>query len=119
MKKDKMEKQNPVYIKIEYGELLNHQKDLLSSEVFFLNLITMRKRINLMREEEILLKTKIKKSVEKMQSSLKKIEGFIPKVKMPGVKKKIEMDSFAYEKEEDAIDLQLKEIQEKLKALNL
>jgi hypothetical protein len=118
MKRNKMEKQNPIYVKLEYGASLNHQRDLLSSEIFFLNLVTLRKKINLMKEEEILIKTKIKKSVEKMKSSIQRMENLIPKVKLPA-KKKIEAEPFYYENEEDSIDAQLRKIQEKLKALNI
>jgi hypothetical protein len=112
-----MEKQNPVYIKVEYGNSLKYQRDLLSTEVFFLNLVTLRKKLNLMKEQEILIKTKIKKSLDKMENSLKRIDTTLPKVRIPN-KKKAETDKFFYEEKEDEIDIQLKEIQEKLNALS-
>ena len=113
----KMEKESSVYLKIEYDNTLQAEKDLLSSEVFFLNLINLRKKYNLLRQEDLILKNKLKRAIEKMELTIKKAQGFLPKINFP--KSKIpEKRALTRTKGDESLDAQLREIQEKLKAFD-
>lgn len=116
-----MEKQNPVYIRLEYANTLKCQKDLLSSEVFFLNLITLRKKLNLLKMQEIIIKTKISRELKKMKTSAQKMGDLFPKVSITR-RKNIETEKInetvSERKTNDSLDMQLRDIQEKLKALS-
>jgi hypothetical protein len=115
-----MEKQNPVYIRLEYANTLKCQKDLLSSEVFFLNLITLRKKLSLLKMQEVIIKTKISRELKKMKNSAQKMGDSFPKISIPK-RKHMETEqiseTFSEKKTDDSLDMQLREIQEKLKAL--
>jgi hypothetical protein len=113
-----MEKINPVYIKIEYDNTLKSEKDLLSSEVFFLNLATLRKKYNLLKLEEIIIKTKINRTINRMNLAIKKTQSLFPEINLPR-KKRAEKISVSHEKVDESLDMQLEEIQKKLKALNM
>jgi hypothetical protein len=115
---DKMEKGNSVYIKLEYDNTLQSEKDILSSEVFFLNLVTLRKKYNLLKMEEMIIKTKIKRSLNKMNASIKKVENSFPEVNLPRRKRTETIVAVQKEKIDENLDVQLMDIQEKLRALN-
>ena len=112
-----MEKENLVYLKIEYDNTLKAEKDLLSSEVFFLNLINLRKKYNLLRQEDIIIKTKIKRAIDKMELSIKKVQFLLPKVNFPK-SKLLQKKTATPTKGDESLDAQLREIQEKLKAFD-
>jgi hypothetical protein len=116
-----MEKQNPVYIKLEYSNALISQKDLLSSEIFFLNLTTIRKKLNLLKMQEIIIKTKISRELKRIKISAQKMGDLFPKVNILK-RRHIETgeisDASPEKRADDRLDIQLKEIQEKLRALS-
>jgi hypothetical protein len=113
-----MEKGNSVYIKLEYNNTLQSEKDILSSEVFFLNLITLRKKYNLLKLEEIIIKTKIKRAMDKMNFAIKKVQTSFPEVNLPRRKRMERIISAPREKIDESLDAQLMSIQEQLKVLN-
>jgi hypothetical protein len=113
-----MEKGNSVYIKLEYNNALQSEKDILSSEVFFLNLITLRKKYNLLKLEEIIIKTKINRAISKMNLAIKKVQTSFPEVNLPRRKRMEKIIASPHEKIDESLDAQLMSIQEQLKALN-
>jgi hypothetical protein len=113
-----MEKANPIYIKVEYGETLMTAKEVLSSEIFFLNLINLRRKYNLLKMEEIIIKTKIKRAINRMNLAIKKTQSSFPEISFPRVRK-TEPAMGIHSKADESLDIQLKEIQEKLRALNM
>jgi hypothetical protein len=113
-----MEKGNSVYIKLEYDNTLKSEKDILSSEVFFLNLVTLRKKYYLLKLEEIIIKTKINRAISKMNLAIKKVQTSFPEVSLPRKKRAERMLATPKEKIDESLDAQLISIQEQLKALN-
>jgi hypothetical protein len=112
-----MEKANPVYVRLEYTDSLQSEKDLLSSEIFFLNLINLRKKYNLLKLEEIIIKNKIKRAINKMELAVKKTQDSFPQVNLPK-RRKTEKAVIGHEKADESLDSQLRDIQEKLKAFS-
>lgn len=115
---------NPIYCKFEYSESVESKKKLLSSEVSILNLLKIAKRYSALRSEELKVKAQIFKKLKETEISLNKSRAAFPFIKIPKKVKhsnlqtlqKVEK-SFPAEHVESDIELQLQEIQTRLKAL--
>ena len=107
-----MKDENPVYVKLEYEEALESKKDILSSQVSLLRIIQMIRKYRLFRLEELKIKAKV----------YKKIKTDLPHVKIPQIKKTDEEKEFVKRIKEttgseydNSLEIQLQEIQEKLR----
>ncbi len=121
-----MKNENLIHLKFEYEEAIQSKKYILYSEK---NLMVIAKKINnylSLREEELKLKIELHKKMKGTITTIKKLQGIIPKIKIPKImekespktkeKKYIEIKP-KRKKHNEHIESQLQEIQEKLKTL--
>ena len=123
---------SPVHIKIHQNEAIDIKKEMLSSEMDLLKLIRIIRKYKIMRLREIKIKEKLKNNMNSSINNINKLEKMLPKDRIPKIEhgeeereslkkiktytpkdKKKEMEDNMY----DNIELELKEIQDKLKAL--
>ena len=114
--------QNPVYVKLGYDESVDSKKDLLSSEISFLNLIKIIRRYNALRQEEFLIKIKMDKSIRALDAAVRKTKSTFPFLKMPQTPKREEVtkkEVITVNKESFDRDLenQLRDIQARLNSI--
>ena len=116
-----MEEENPVYFGLNYYESVEAKKNLLSAEMFLLNMMKIIRRYNILRAEELKIKFQVHKAIKKLDVAVRKTNSSFPFLKIP---EKIEkMESFKKEtkmiknKFDEDLELQLREIQEKLRAI--
>jgi hypothetical protein len=128
-----MKEESIVHIKVDYEEALQSKKDLLSSEVNFLKILKIIKKYELLRREELNNKIRMQNKIRDLKANLTKINQIFPKIKLPDILKKkmiIEKEvpkvvekpvevpiKVKEETEEDDLEVQLREIQDKLKRL--
>ena len=121
-----MNNENPVYLKLGYYESLEAKKDLLSSEMSFLNLMRAMKRYNALRLEEMELKSGMYKAIRELDSSLKKTKASFPFLKIPERAKREEIVKREAKEEikpireqtfDEDLESQLRAIQEKLNSI--
>jgi len=119
--KNVLETANPVYFRLGYFESLEAKKDLLSSEMSFLNIIKIARRHNLLRKEEIEIKAKIYKAIKDLEIALRKTKASFPFLKIPERAKrevlKKETGTIRRNIDED-LEGELRKIQEKLKSIS-
>jgi len=118
--------ENPVHFKLGYHEALESKRDLLSSEISFLNLMKIIKRYTALRLEELRIKSEIYTAIRELDSSIKKTKSVFPFLKIPErVRRKEIVKREIVEKikpirevvvDED-LESQLKNIQDKLKSI--
>jgi hypothetical protein len=126
-----MKEESIFHIKIDYEEAVQSKKDLLSSEKDFLNVLKTIRKYNLLRKEELNNKLRMQNKIRDLKANLTRINNILPKIKVPDFLKKknvpekeeIEEKSIKVETkvkeatEEDDLEIQLKEIQERLRKL--
>lgn len=110
-------KDNPVYISVDYSEALNSKKEVLSSEIILLNVVKSIKNYKMLRRKESLLKQKIYNLIKETDLKIKETLSLLPAVKLPKKKEEETVLEREYHRNSDDIELQLKEIQEKLNQL--
>ena len=116
-----MAKENLYYFGLGYYESVESKKDLLSSEMSLLNLIKAMRRYYALRTTELIIKSRMQKSMKELDLKINKIRAFFPLLKTPE-KKKEEIagkeNIFTTKERFDAdLEAQVREIQEKLKAI--
>ncbi len=117
-----MKEENFVYVKLEYEEALESKKDLLASQVNLLRIIQMIRKYRLLRLEELKIKAKMYRKIKELVANIKKIKTDLPNVKVPQIKKSSEEEYFRNKIKEtvgseydNSLEIQLQEIQEKLR----
>ncbi len=117
-----MTEENPLYFGMNYHELIGAKKNLLSTEVDLLNMIKIIRRYNLIRTEELKIKLQLHKSIKKLNLEVKKTASFLPFSKIPQKIKEEEsgnkMIRIAESKSNEDLESQLRQIQEKLRAIS-
>jgi hypothetical protein len=123
-----MKNENLIHIKLEHMEALQSKKDILSSEMNLLRILQIIKKYHELRSEELQLKLKLNRKAKEMISNIKKLQKIFPELEIPTILKKedteikIEEETKIKEIEENPYDqnleLQLFEIQEKLKSIS-
>ena len=117
-----MTTENPVYLRLENFEARNSKKDILSTEMSFLNIVKSIKNYKALREEEFILRAQIYKLIKDTNMAIRKTRSTFPFIKVPEKQKIQEIktkERRKLEKKEDSdIEFQLKEIQEKLKQMS-
>jgi len=123
-----MKEKELVHVKLEYGEAFEGKRDILSSEVCFLEIARNIRRYNLLRQEELKRKLRIYKKIREINSSINKLKQILPKVRIPEIVRR-ETGENEMEKlqksiiktkqraEKNNIESQIQEIQDKLKQL--
>jgi len=117
-----MKNENLIYVKFEHDEAIQSKKDILSSEMGLIKVAKIMKRYHLLRMEELKLKIKLYRRLKEINKDVKKLQTTLPKVEMPKILKK-EEEPKKIEKPQkiqvydDSLELQLQEIQNKLKSL--
>ncbi len=103
------------YIRFEYEEALSGKKEVLASQISLLQLIKKTKNYRKLRKQELILKTKLKRELNRLNTEIKNLREIFPeeaeKVKNKVRKKRVE------ERRIKDIEAQLKEISEKLAKL--
>jgi len=117
-----MANESPVYLRLKHYESVESKKDLLSIEMSFLNLLKDMKNYNEIRQEELNLKSKTYKLMKELDLALKKTKATFPFLKIPGALKKEGLEKkeeihIRKENFDSDLDSQLREIQEKLRAM--
>ena len=120
--KDRMQSQNPVYVRFSLQEALFSKERLVSFEIDILKLLRIVKKYQLYKKEEILIRTKILQNIQEVKKNMGFLEKQLPKTRE--IKDgKIDSEREVLMKVEDkkdqtTLDLerQLEEIQARIKA---
>jgi len=125
-----MKTDDVIHLRLDYEDALESKKNILYSEKSLINIIKKIDNYLYLREEEQKAKEKLRKRIKSTISIIKKTQKIFPKVKIPKIlNKEISKKEFdrkiskkIFEKEKISkygsnIDSQLREIQEKLNAI--
>lgn len=122
-----MANENLVHIKLEYSEGLQTKSDILNLEAGLLRMLKSARDYHSMRTTELKMKIELARRIKLSENSIKNLRLLIPRPVIPKMLKHETKDKFSSlefkEKEttEEDVDLeqQLREINEKLQALNI
>jgi len=106
--------ENPVYLRLGNAEARKSKKEILSTEISFLNVIKIIKRYKELREEEFILRMQMYKLIKETNLAIRKTRSSFPFIKLPEKQKIEELKVKEKKKEDRDLEFQLKEIQEKL-----
>ena len=95
MKNQKEE--NLIHIKVEYGDLLESKKHVLSSEMNLLRMIKIVRRYRALRDKEMTMKIKLDKKMKETIEGIKKLSRELPHIE---IKNNINED-YEYEESEE------------------
>ena len=121
-----MSSENFIHIKLEYEEALRTKRSILSSELNSMNISKIILRYRDLRMKELALKSRAYWKIKETRSQIRKLQNFLPGVKIPSLlkkEKKMEKRKEASEKKvlasygEGSIDSQIREIQRRLDEL--
>ena len=120
-----IKQENPIYFKLGHYESIESKKDLLILESSFLNILKMMRGYNLLRTEELKIKSEILNAVRKLNLSMKRTKAIFPFLEIPERLKRKEIIRIEPQKEikpvedvlEDDIEIQLRDIQSRLRSL--
>jgi hypothetical protein len=117
-----VENENPLYFGVERYDAIESKKDILSSEMSFLNIIKIARRYHSLRVEELEIRIRMYRAIKELDAAIKKTKASFPFFKIPEKIKKEEI-----KKEEpkiikkdfdESLELELRSIQEKLKSIS-
>ena len=125
----KIKNESLIHVKLEHGEAIQSKKDILSSEMNLLRILQIIKKYHWLRSEELQLKLKLNKKAKGLVVNIKKLQKILPELQLPNILQKehneIKTENIKMnipETEENPYDknleLQLFEIQEKLKSIS-
>jgi hypothetical protein len=115
-----MKDEKLIHIKFGAGEAIKTKKDLLISQSNLLKLRRTIKRYHLLRQKELIKKEKLKKQIKEMHTFLNKLQKILPGIEFlkilesQGIKKQKDKRK---EKKQDSLEIELREIQKKLREL--
>lgn len=122
-KKSKQKKEELIHIRLSYLEAKKGKTELLSSQANLLKIIQTINRYKELRLKELENKNKIRTKLKQTNSNIKKLKKLLPEYKIPKIlEETFEKKSDKEEKgikvtSKNTLESQLKEIQNKLKAL--
>lgn len=110
------------HIKIDYADALNAKKGILSAEINSLEVVKKIKSYRLLRKEENNVKSKIRKEISSIKTTLSLLESNFPK-EIRDIQNERQMKSKNIEKERkinvnDNLKSELEEIKRKLEMLS-
>ena len=112
-------KSDVIYSKIEYADAVSAKRDLLTAQMSILNLIKKIQDYKTLRKKELMLKLKLKNLTKEANSNISKIIKSSPKT--PSLREvelsKNEFSTKSEKKKVSGIELELREIREKLDKL--
>ncbi len=108
---------NLIHIKLEFSEAVESKKDMLYSQQALLKLAQIIKQYRTVRTEELKLKLKIHKKMQEVVTNINKLQKILPEIEIPSIKKREEKIKTTTRKD-DNLEYQLKEIQNRLRALD-
>ena len=111
--------ENSIYAGLAREELINSKKEILSTEADLIRILQIIKKYQLLRTNELKLKTKLLKKLKETKAEIKKLEEILPKPKIPKILIGIgnKKDEFKISSKKDNLEEQLEEIQKKLREL--
>ena len=122
-----MTNSNLIHVKLEYEEAVQSKKEIFSSEINLLKIVKNIKKYQLLRTEELKIKTKVLKKLKETNINIKKLQTNLPKIKIPEKLKKqgeeksdkieLKLEKIKEKHYDSDLESQLKEIQEKLNAI--
>jgi hypothetical protein len=117
-----MPSENSIHIRLDYLEALKARKNLLSSELFSLNVAKRIAGYRILRLEEFRLKSKIYAKMKETKANIKIMQEMLPNPRIPKILKKEHMTEKLSKAEtklhqEEGIESQLREIQRRLQEL--
>jgi len=123
-----MKEENVMYVKLENWEGILTKRYLLSTQMILLRILKAMKGYHFLRIRELKSKTKLLNNIKEMSQGIKKIEENIPKLttsrsfvkeKETGKIEVKERVRAVKTKEDRDLEMQLLDIQEKLRALQI
>ncbi|MFH1608328.1 MAG: hypothetical protein ABIA78_04310 [archaeon] len=113
-----MSNQNLIHIKLGYDEALESKRKLLISEKELLGIARVIRNYKTLRINELKQKSKLQRKIKILKTTLGKLQKFFPRIEPPHVIKSTKKGKKTQiNPEYDNIELQLQEIQAKLRAL--
>jgi hypothetical protein len=114
-----------IYVKIDYGKAISAKKQVLSSEADVLHIIKHMNEYKKLRNQELILKTRLKNQLKFVKLSLKKAVSEMPQIPNMEIKAISRKSSLPIQKpatvrekrKNDSIEKELAEIHEKLNRL--
>ena len=111
--------ENLIHVGLNREELINSKKEILSTEADLIRILQTIKKYQLLRTNELKLKTRLLKKLKETKAEIKKLEEILPKPKIPKILLGIgnKKDEFKISSKKDSLESQLEEIQKKLREL--
>ena len=111
--------ENLIHVGLNREELINSKKEILSTEADLIRILQTIKKYQLLRTNELKLKTRLLKKLKETKAEIKKLEEILPKPKIPKILLGIgnKKDEFKISSKKDNLESQLEEIQKKLREL--
>jgi hypothetical protein len=124
-----MKTQEVIHVKLENHEATESKKNILKTQADLLEIAKSLRKYKKLRLEEINIKLKISTKLRTFKQKSTQLQQILPKIKIPKILKKEDLeelkeeeiqkkDTFIEEKYDDALGRELREIQERLRALN-
>ena len=106
-----------LHIKLDVGEAVNSKRNILSSEINFINILKKMQNYKELRKRELVRKIELKSLIRETSEQMKKFKEEMPKAKIPEIEGSIQ-GTFLLEKTKKLkLEDELKEIREKLARL--
>ena len=114
-----MNNENLLHVMFNREELINSKREILSTEADLIRILQIIKKYQMLRTNELKLKTRLFKKLKETKTEIKKLEEILPKPKIPKILQGIEnkKDKFKISSKKDNLESQLEEIQKKLRDL--
>lgn len=114
-----MTNENLIHIMLNRDELISSKKEILSTEANLIRILQIIKKYSILRTNELKLKAKFLKKLKETKVEIKKLEEILPKPEIPKILKGIEneKEKFNISSKKDNLEIQLEEIQKKLREL--
>jgi len=120
-----MKNENLIHVRLEYEEAVESKKNVLSSEMNLIRIMRIIKEYHSLRLNELKLKSSLYRKLKEIKKDIKSLQLILPKLELPQILKKEQPEIKEPEKEiipkekkyDTSLESELKEIQEKLKAL--
>jgi hypothetical protein len=112
-----MTNQNLIHIKLDYSEALEAKKDILYSQKSLIDIAKIMKQYHSLRNEELKTKLKIHRKIKEIITNINKLEKTLPAMEIQKPKTKAERIKSKAKPKEDDLEAQLREIQNRLRAL--